>query len=239
MRPAGRIADASPADPELAAALHSLGQAGWFAELSPELQAALGGLARLRRVERGATLYHVGDRPDGLYGLVDGAIDIAIPGEQGLDFTVHRAETGFWIGDLALLSDAPRLVTLRAATPATLVHLPGAPVLALSRTRPDLVRALYALTYRNMALALRLVANLGVASSEARIGLRLLYQLETAPCADGWLNLSQAVLSEMLALSQPTVQRSLRRLQDQGLIECGYGRIRVCDRVGLMRACGG
>jgi CRP/FNR family cyclic AMP-dependent transcriptional regulator len=43
----------------------------------------------------------------------------------------------------------------------------------------------------------------------------------------------------MVALSLPTLQRVLRRLQDGGLIELGYGRIRILDRRGLLSLCGG
>ena len=225
--------------PSLQTALARMAQQGWFAGIGAPVRDRLGAIARLKRCDRNATIYHVGDPADGLYGLVEGAIDVAIPGEQGIDFTVHRADPGFWVGDLALVSGQTRLITLRAATPVTLVHLPGAPLRALADTDIEEMRALYALSHLNTATALRLLANLGVTSSEARIGLRLLYQMETAAAADGWVALSQAALSEMLALSPPTVQRSLKRLQDRGLIDCGYGRIRICDKAGLIRHCGG
>lgn len=222
----------------LEAALDRLAETGWFSEISPQVRALLVPLARVRRYRRGATVYSVGDRPDGVHGLVAGTVDVSIPGEQGLEFTIHRAEPGFWVGDLALFSDAPRLISLRAAQPTVMVYLDGRLLRALAEREPPVLRAVYALNHLNFATALRLVANLGVASSEARIGLRLLYHLETAPQADGWLNLSQAALSEMLGLSPPTVQRSLKRMQELGLIEGGYGRVRVRDRVGLMRFCG-
>jgi CRP-like cAMP-binding protein len=51
------------------------------------------------------------------------------------------------------------------------------------------------------------------------------------------VSISQAKLSELVALSAPTLQRVMRRLQEDRLIEVGYGRIRILDRQGLISLC--
>ena len=87
---------------DLDAAIEMLCVHGWFAERPPDLRAALAEMARLRDYAAGEALYHYGDAPNGIFGLVRGALDITIPRADGMDITVHRTEPGFWIGDLAL-----------------------------------------------------------------------------------------------------------------------------------------
>lgn len=223
----------------LARALDLVSERGWFAERDETVRQQLGRIARLRIVPAGKALYVAGDEANGVYGLVAGGLDISIPRADGTDFTFHHAERGFWVGDLAMLTGARRLVSVRAASEAAVLHLGGAELTAMIRATPELLRDFYALTYANFATTFFLLANVSISSSESRVALRLLLQLEAAPDADGWVALSQSKLAELVALSQPTLQRAMRRLTEMGLIEPGYGRIRVADRAGLLELCGG
>jgi len=54
------------------------------------------------------------------------------------------------------------------------------------------------------------------------------------PAGASALQISQGKLAELVALSLPTLQRVMRRLQQKGLIELGYGQIRIVDRQGLV-----
>lgn len=215
-------------------ALAVLSMRGWFSERSPELRAALTRIARVRDYAAGEPLYLHGDVPDGLYALVSGGLDLAIPRADGLEITAHRADPGYWIGDLALISGQTRLVSVVAATPSRVVHVPNRPLEKLLDTEPRFYKEFYALTYANFSLTLRLLANLTTSPSEARVALRLLMQEESST---GGVSISQAKLSELVALSAPTLQRVMRRLQEDRLIEVGYGHIRILDRQGLLSLC--
>lgn len=222
----------------LAEALDLLSRVGWFSKRSDRVRAVLGDIARLRFFAAGAPLYLVGDEPNGVFGLVDGSLDVSIPRADGTDFTFHLAEPGFWVGDLAIMTSATRLVSVRAATDATVVQFGAADLARVVRDQPSILHDFYALTYANFATTFFLLANVSITSSESRVALRLLLQLERAPDPEGWVRVSQGKLGELVALSQPTLQRALRRLQEMGCIEQGYGQIRVIDRARLLDACG-
>lgn len=222
----------------LADAMEIVCAKGWFSERSPEVQRMLASVARLKSFKADEAIYLVGDEPNGVFGLVNGSVDISIPRADGTDFTVHQAERGFWIGDLALMSSASRLVSVRAATDVLAIHLRSKDVLALIKEQPTLLFDFYALTYANLATALFLLSNIAIASSEARVALRLLLYIEHSPHPEGRIRVSQAKLGEMVALSQPTLQRVLRRLQDLDCIERGYNEIRVTNRAKLLELCG-
>ena len=72
---------------------------------------------------------------------------------------------------------------------------------------------------------------------EARIALRLLIYYQRQTQAPDWIPLSQEKLAHLTALSLPTVERALRTFVDNGLVELGYGRLRICDREKLLRYC--
>lgn len=215
----------------------TLREHGWLAERSPETSDLLLGVATLRSYNAGAEIYAVGDKADGVYGLVEGALDASIPREDGTDLRVMRAEPGFWIGDSALLSDQPRAVTLRAVRASKLVFLPAPRLRELLDEHPGLIRDFYQLAHLNVVNTLRLVSNLSISPSEVRIGLRLLMQLDGLGY-DDWIRISHEHLAELTALSVTSLERGLRRLESEGLVETGYGRLRVLDREGLLRFCG-
>jgi DNA-binding transcriptional regulator LsrR (DeoR family) len=58
-------------------------------------------------------------------------------------------------------------------------------------------------------------------------------ELDARGDAEGWISLSQFELAEMLAVSQPTIQRCLQRLASRGLVRLGYSRVQVADRGAL------
>ena len=99
---------------DLASAIRVLERQGWFAQRSKETRALLGTIARLRTFTKDELVYLVGDLPSGVFGLVSGSLHISFPRNDGEDYALHRAGAGFWMGDLALLSREPRLVTVRA-----------------------------------------------------------------------------------------------------------------------------
>src|SRR5262245_27682997 len=132
---------------DLAGALRVLAAQGWFAERPKATRARLAAIAKLRHFAKDERIYLAGDAPNGVFGLVSGSLNISFPRADGEDYTLHRAGAGFWLGDLALFSSGPRLVSIRAAEPTVMVHLPVPDLMRLVREDPRLYADFYALTY--------------------------------------------------------------------------------------------
>ena len=210
---------------------------GWFGARGADFQSDLLACGLNRSFDTDEALYLHGDPANGIYAVVEGAVQITAPADDGQEFVVHRQGGGFWIGDLALFADARRLVSVVATQPTRALFFPMPRLERLAQDKPEYIRDFYALSHENMQTALRIMANLAVTGTEKRIVLRLLHLDEGASKSDGWIVVSQDELAAMVAVSQPTLHRNLHRLADLGLIELGYGRVRLVDRRKLIAVC--
>lgn len=223
------------ASPDLSSALRVLEAQGWYAERSKATRAKLGAIAKLRNFIKDERIYLAGDPANGVFGLVSGSLNISFPRGDGEDYTIHRAGAGFWIGDLALISGRPRLVSVRAAEPTVMVYFSVQDLTRLLRDDPRLYADFSELTYENVEIVLRLVSNLAIASTDKRLADRLIIETDSRADADGWVPLSQAELAKLLAVSLPTLQRGVRRFVSAGVLVSSYGRMRVVDRDALLK----
>jgi CRP/FNR family cyclic AMP-dependent transcriptional regulator len=224
---------------DLGRALDALAEAGWLSQRSPETRARLGAVAKLRGFAKGDHVYLVGDKPNGVFGLISGSLNISIPRADGEDFTLHRAGMGFWVGDLALFSQGRRIVSVQATEPTLMVQLPAHELRRLVDEDPRLYADFYALTYENFRTAFQIISNLAISSTDKRLADRLLLEVDTRGDAEGWVSLSQSELASLTAISLPTLKRVLRRFAKAGHINNGYARIQVLDRDALVRLCRG
>ncbi|WP_050603432.1 Crp/Fnr family transcriptional regulator [Ruegeria sp. 6PALISEP08] len=217
--------------------LKQLQDTGWFRERSAVFQTDLAACGIAKSVEAFETLYHFGDPANGVYAILSGGVQITAPADDGHEFVLHREGAGFWIGDLALFAGALRLVSVITTQATQAVFFPNARIMRMVQNNPEYIRDFYALTHDNMQTALRIMANLAVTGTEKRLVLRLLHLDEGTAKNEDWIVVSQDELAAMIAVSQPTLHRNLHRLVDLGLIELGYGRVRLLDRRALIASC--
>lgn len=220
---------------DLERALAVLAERGWFSRRSRNVRECLGRIARLRTYAKDEHVYMVGDPPNGVFGLLQGSLNISIPRADGEVYTVHRAGSGFWVGDLALFANGGRLISVQAAEQTWMIQLPNHDLIQLVQDDPRLYEDFYALTYENFATTFQVVANLTISSTPKRLADRLLLEAESE--GDGRISLSQTELATLTALSLPTLKRALARFASAGYIDQRYGFIRLVDRDGLLRVC--
>jgi CRP/FNR family cyclic AMP-dependent transcriptional regulator len=143
--------------------------------------------------------------------------------------TLHRAEIGFWIGDSAELSETPRALTVRAVSPARLLHLPSGAIRALLAEHPQHWHEFYRLSSRNASTATVLLAEALALTVRARVCRRLL------TFADGSreVSVTQEDLGRLVGAPRTTLRRCLTDLAQRGAVELRYRRIVVVDRAVL------
>jgi len=106
----------------------------------PEAQLKMLGEAAIRHVFRaGERIFDQGDKPEYLYIVEEGAVDIYLPA-KGEEVILASFEKGSYFGELAVFDREPRVASARAAAESQLVCLPLAAIAVLVDAHPDAAR---------------------------------------------------------------------------------------------------
>jgi CRP-like cAMP-binding protein len=97
-----------------------LAQNPLFSSLSEDEAAFLLAVGKRRAVPAGEQLFASGSPGDQLFIVLDGAIQILLPSQDG-DVLLERFQRGDVFGEIAVLDDQPRTAAGRAASPSTLL----------------------------------------------------------------------------------------------------------------------
>lgn len=205
--------------------LDNLTKAGWLSEQPADFQLRMAEIGRWRSIPGGRHLYSAGDEPDALYGIGTGLLDIAIPiiGEE--ECVIHRARAGFWIGDGALITGAPRTLTVEAVTDCRLYQIPFPVLRRHLAENPADWEYMHRLSTLNAILAVRILSEVLSLPPSVRVA-RLLLRLASS---DGTVASTHEELGRLAGMSRATFGRSLTRLIATRAIETRYNEIKIVD----------
>ncbi|HWP18280.1 MAG TPA: Crp/Fnr family transcriptional regulator [Burkholderiaceae bacterium] len=210
----------------------------WFSALSPEVQQAVLGAARVSRVAAGAVLGRRCESARYWVGVAAGAVRLGTALHDGRMLTLDILGPGQWFGDIALLDDGPQDLDLTAQVPSTLLLVPRAELRRLTAESDELSSALMKLNcqrLRHMFRRFEELHTLPLAQRLARQVVRLARRFGrpqgTALRID--LRISQADLAALVGGSRQRVNAALRQMQADGLLLLGEARLAVLDLSGL------
>ena len=90
-----------------------------------------------RALERGDTLFTMGDRPDAMYVVLSGRIAIVATAGDGRDSVISLMEEDDLCGEMGLFDGRGRSASARALEASEVLAVPYAPVRGLYEERPD------------------------------------------------------------------------------------------------------
>ncbi|MDS9467908.1 Crp/Fnr family transcriptional regulator [Paracoccus sp. MBLB3053] len=187
-------------------------------------------------MERGDSAMHLGDESGGLYGLIEGWLDVLIsPG--ALDPTlVHVATTGWWFGDSALLTQSPKRGAHIARTPCRIAYLPAEAAGRLDRAGFEAWRNIAHISVGVIDHAFAVIAANRTQQPIQRAALTLrillgegLHFAAGAALDPPVLPISQTEFAEIANLSRNAAGDALRHLAHSGAIRLGYRGIEIVD----------
>lgn len=216
-------------DPDLS----FLFRTGWLADASEDLRDAIQSRCTLRTISEGEVLYHAGDPPGGLYGVVQGLVNVH--GDQYSDeqTLVYIVGPGFWTGEYATITGRPRLLSLTARTTAQVVRLTRADFLRIADVNPVAWRHVALMAARNLERAMAINGAMRRDKPTERLAatlVNLAAEVSSDPIA---LRVSQEDLAAIIRMSRGSVNAALARLESAGLLRRDYGTITLHDLVGL------
>ncbi|HCL85460.1 MAG TPA: hypothetical protein DIC45_02915 [Comamonadaceae bacterium] len=209
--------------------------------MDPQLQHEF--LARLQRrsYSPGQFVYVQGSRGTEMYRLVSGTVKISVLRPDGRQITYTLFESGDCFGQTSLVDDQPRPQSTEAATPIEVGVLTKADFRALGHKYPTFHQAITRLLSAQLRVVAQSYEGASLDGLPVRMARKILQTHADAPhqSATGLpqVRLSQSDLASMVGASRQSVNRVLLKLQQQGLIEVGYGSVNIKDLDGLRAAC--
>jgi CRP/FNR family transcriptional regulator, cyclic AMP receptor protein len=205
----------------------------WFAGLPASLQQALHDNARVVALRAGELLFQRGDRNNGLYAVLDGAIRFGAFNLAGKESVVGLAEPAQWFGEVALLDGGARTHNAWADSAATLAHVPLPAISDWLAEHPAHWQYIGQLAVNKLRVMFGVIEDASLHSARERL-IRCLALLasgygERAASPTQTLRVSQERLGSMLSLSRQTVNALLQGLEREQLVVCVRGAVRILD----------
>jgi CRP-like cAMP-binding protein len=205
----------------------------WFAALEPAFQQAVLASSRMMAVPAGNSVFHRGDPGNGIYCVVSGAVCFGAVAPSGRESIVALAEAPQWFGEIAVFDGGARTHDAWADISSTLLHLPSRQLTRILADDPGRWQQLGRLLVRKLRIALSLLEDLALEPPKVRLARCLINLLEgygerkSAP--PGCVRVSQERLGMMLSLTRQTVNELLRHLEQESIVHCRRGGVRILD----------
>jgi CRP-like cAMP-binding protein len=198
----------------------------WFARQPVDRRDALLRAGRLSRRQTGEWMHGEGDEETGVLAVVDGALKVYGQAPGGREALIGLLPAGTVIGQSAAFGGGPRIVTAITASPSLIFTLSDSALRRVAAVHSDLWEALGALVYGQLRVNAQAVAELIALKPRERLISRL---VQMTAQTGGEIAVSQADLAEMIGVTRKAVNGWLGELEAAGLVERGYGVIRVLE----------
>jgi CRP-like cAMP-binding protein len=107
-----------------------------FAELPPQDLQPIAAIAEEQAFTDGDAIVRQGDPGDAMHIIVDGDVSVVVDDERGAK-TVARRSSGDVVGEMALITNEPRIATLIAHDRVRVLSIGRAQFEAILRERPE------------------------------------------------------------------------------------------------------
>jgi CRP/FNR family cyclic AMP-dependent transcriptional regulator len=195
-----------------------------FESLPAKARAALASVLQDRRYRPGQYLIHQDSAPEGLFIICEGRVRLARIGPDGREQVLQMVGVGELFNAEPLFDGGPTPANARAMSPVRALLLPAAVLVALIGTHPSIaLLLLHELSARQRQLVL-LLEDLHFRSVRARLARVLLREVR-----DGCASITQQDLAERAGTVREIVGRTLRDMQQEGLVRLLRGQVTVLD----------
>lgn len=204
--------------------------------LPTETRERLGRFLRSHHAAAGQLLFSQEDPPGGIWFVESGAVRLYASDPDGREQTIQIARAGSSFNEVPFFDLGPEPATAQVVEAARLLELPVARRDEILRTVPELAVAAAASFAFRLRQAIALVEDLSFRQVAGRVARVLLQAVAPHPgvgAGSGGRPLTQREIAEMVGSSREVVARTLRQLEQDGLIRVERGRIVLLDREGL------
>jgi CRP/FNR family transcriptional regulator len=204
----------------------------YLSELDVETRQAVARSALRRRYGADEVVLFEGEASAGLYVVETGWLKSLKMSTAGREQVVRFIGPGETFNELGALADVPNQVTVVALEPAAVWLVPGGVMHDLLETYPGLARAVIRHLARRVLHLMGLVEDLSLRTVEARVA-RLILDEASGNVMHRRRWATQTEMAARLGTVPDVLNRALRKLTEDGLIEVERHEIRILAPEGL------
>src|SRR5690242_20470421 len=185
-----------------------------FAELANAELEIVAAQSRRKRYPKGSIVFHEGDHGDCLCVILSGRVKVSLLGARGQEAIVRTLERLDFLGEIALIDDAPRSATVIAMEATEVLEIAREPFLTLVREHPAIALKVMAQLARALRRTDEQIRTLSMFDVHGRV-LRslLLMAMDRGETARSRMLLrprpSVAEIARMVGCTRETVSRSM------------------------------
>ena len=209
-----------------------------FATLPDDDLRRIADIAVTRRFAKKEAVFREGDRADGFFIVSTGKVKVFKLSGEGKEQILHVLEAGQTFAEAVIFEGGVFPAHAEALADAELLFLPKRPFIELLERRPNVAIRMLASLSRWLKRMTELAESLSLRDVETRLIFYLSEELKTRgiPPKDGTvleLPIGKNVLASRLGTVPETFSRTLKKLQDEGLIDVRGKRIRIVSAKSL------
>lgn len=203
-----------------------------FASLPDDDLRRVAAIAVLRRYAKKEAIFREGDRADGFFVISSGKVKVFKLSGGGKEQVLHVLEPGQSFAEAAIFEGGDFPAHAEALADSEILLLPKRPFIDLLEKNPKVALRMLASLSKWLKRMTDLVESLSLRDVEARLVFYLSEELKARgiPLKDGAeleLPIGKNVLASRLGTVPETFSRTLKKLQDNGLIHVRGKRIRI------------
>lgn len=204
----------------------------YFASLDPPIRDALAAAALQHTYGADEIVFLKGDPCPGLGILETGTLKGVRTSTDGREHTVNVFQPGEVCGAGSVFARKPNQLTLIALEPATIWFIEGRALWRLMARYPALMQSVVRQLAERVSFLVDMVEDLSLRTVEMRLARRLLEEAEDGVIErDRWA--TQAEIAAHLGTVTYVINRTLRGLEEDGLIAVSRDAIAILDPEGL------
>ncbi|MEM8936925.1 MAG: Crp/Fnr family transcriptional regulator [Pseudomonadota bacterium] len=186
-----------------------------------------------RRFTDNQNIHARGSDLPGLSVIKSGRVRFGIFGEDGRYIQTGLLGQGHCFGEATLFANMPRAYDADAVGETVILSVSKKKFDDLCDAHPGIAKALLVTLTSRLYEALDFADDIRRLSIETRIAKQLFRFVASGGFSSETIPVRQTDLAYALGLSRVSVGKALETLKRRGLIELGYGEIRIADRAGL------
>jgi CRP/FNR family cyclic AMP-dependent transcriptional regulator len=219
----------------------SSGSTGEIGRLSPGQWVDFVAAGSTRDYAPGNYLFHEGDPPGAVFGVLSGQVRLIASAEGGRELLLAVKTSGEMFGELSVIDGLPRSASALAVDHVAVVAVPERSFIAFIEDHPGLAVQLLGVLAHRLRATTRLHVDQRGADLTRRVAAGLTQLAAEMGVVNGpddrqvTLRITQTDLADWIGVNREATSRTLGRLRALGLVTTGRQRIELLDPPGLRR----